>query len=95
LTITEVNGAGATVPVDISLASTLNVLLRKPDGSTLIEDAALASGGTDGILQFIDTIGIIDQPGRWLYEAYVELSDGKWYTESASFMADSPIVAVA
>lgn len=71
--------------VDISSASTKQILLYKPDGTVLTKTASFFTDGTDGILTYSTISGDIDLAGFWRIEAYVVLGASQYYSEIARF----------
>ena len=63
---------GSTV-LDISGASTLQLIFAKPDGTTLTKTAVLTNDGTDGIMEYITVDGDLDTKGDWKIQGYVAL----------------------
>ena len=57
--------------VDISSATTLQLVFRKPDGTVLEVTATLSGAGTDGKLYYDSVDGDIDLAGQWRVQAYV------------------------
>lgn len=58
------------VVVDISAATTKNILLRQPDGTVVSNPATFVAGGTDGKLRYTVPAGQLSQAGKvqWLAE---------------------------
>lgn len=46
--------------LDLSAATTREIVLTKPDGNLLVCDAALLTDGTDGALVYVTGAGEID-----------------------------------
>ena len=74
VTITETDAA-----VDISTATTLQVILKKPSGPEVTKTASLLNTGTDGILHYTTVSGDIDEKGEWSYRAKVTFSASQVY----------------
>jgi hypothetical protein len=71
---------------DISAATALQILVRKPDGST-VTWAAQASGTT---ALFFDTVaGSLDMPGNWRLQAKVSIGVGTWSGETVNLEVHS------
>ena len=60
--------------INISTATGLAVIFKKPDGTTLEVAAALFTDGVDGILSYQTSAGVIDQTGTWSYRGKVTFS---------------------
>lgn len=67
--------------VDISAATTKQLLLRKPDGTLLTKVASLTTTGTDGKMQYTTVANDLDQPGLWRIQGYVVVGAGSWHTD--------------
>lgn len=73
------------VAVDISSATVLNIIFKKPDGTELVVNADLYTDGTDGIIYYRVVSGDLDQSGVFKIQAYVEISGGAYYSSISSF----------
>lgn len=82
IVVTLVDMAGAVV--DISAASTLSLIIRKPDRTFATKTATFVTDGSDGMLQWTVTDGYLDQEGHYAIEA--EVSDGSTFTYRSSMM---------
>jgi len=71
--------------VDLSSATTKQMIFLKPDGSRLVKDADLYTDGTDGIITYNTTSGDIDVIGRWLLQCYIVIGTNQWHTAKTSF----------
>lgn len=60
--------------VDISGASSKQIVLRKPDGTTKItKSATLTNDGTDGKLEYTAAASELDTEGEWKWQFLVTL----------------------
>jgi DUF4097 and DUF4098 domain-containing protein YvlB len=59
------------VVVDLSTATGLNIVLRKPNGTVLIKTASFSTDGTDGEIYYKTITGDIDVNGMWRVQAHV------------------------
>lgn len=62
--------------LDLTAATTLRLVLTKPDGNELARDAVFLTDGTDGALLYVTGPGEIDQAGLWHVQA--DLAVGGW-----------------
>ena len=85
-TIFEVTVQDGDSAVDISGATTKQIIFEKPDGSTVTKDAAFVSDGSDGKIKHTIVSGDLDMAGRWQIQAYVVLVAGSWKSDLGSFM---------
>lgn len=71
--------------VDISSASTLQIIFKKPDGSTLVKTATLSGDGTDGKMEYTTVSGDLDDDGTWEIQGFVDLGSTSFYTNISTF----------
>jgi len=71
--------------LDISLATTLQIAFKKPNGTTVQKTAVLVGTGTDGKVYYQFVTGDLDVAGAWIAQAKVVLPGGTWYTTEALF----------
>ena len=71
--------------VDISAATTKDIIMLRPRGTTVTKAAAFNTDGIDGVLLFTSVSGDFDDPGD--YTVQVKIVDGAktWYTSLATF----------
>jgi len=76
-TVTRVVG-GVDTAVDLSATSNVKIEIQKPSGERLALFTATISNppGTDGIVNFKDTVGIFDVAGRWKVRGIANFSNG-------------------
>jgi hypothetical protein len=75
----------AGTAVDLSSATTKEIVLQKPDGTTAHKAAAFVTSGADGKLKYTTVANDLDQAGAWLIQAHVVLSTGEWRSEVDGF----------
>jgi len=73
------------VAIDISDATTLQIILQKPDGTILTKDASFVTDGTDGQLQYVIQNGDLNMVGDWQLQVYYVNSSGSWKSNMAKF----------
>ncbi len=71
--------------VDISSASSLIILIKKPDGTILTRTGVLETDGTDGKMYYIVVAGDLDAAGVYKIQGRVALSSGTFSTSTANF----------
>lgn len=71
--------------VDISSASSLTLLIKKPDGSILTRPATLETDGTDGKMYYVTVAGDLDEVGVYKIQGLVVLLNGSFYTSIVTF----------
>ena len=75
--------AGAAV--NISTATTLKILLVKPDATLLTKTAVFDSDGSDGKMKYVTIAGDLDQEGVWQIQGELTMT-GLKHTADGSFM---------
>lgn len=81
LTILDCSGT----PVDISAASAMEVIFRKPDSTVVVQTGVFYTDGTDGIVQYVTIANDLDQTGTWKIQAEVTLPTGTWSSNVETF----------
>lgn len=82
LTFTVVDRDGDVV--DISTATTITVLMMKPDRTIASKTGLLLNTGTDGKLYYDLVDGDLDVEGDWNFKAEVTSSSPSFHYESSS-----------
>ena len=73
------------VVVDISSATSITIILKKPDDEIMQKTGTLDSDGTDGKVYYSTIAGDLDEAGLYKLQAKVILSTGTYYTDIYSF----------
>jgi len=84
-TVFEITFKDGTSAIDISAASTKQILFKKPDATTLTKSGTFTSDGTDGKLKWVTISGDLDTTGKWEIQGYVVLAGGEWHTDVGEF----------
>ena len=63
-----------SVIVDVSSATTLQIIFRPPSGEFITKTATKTTDGTDGDIQYTTLAGDIEEIGTWGYQTRVKLS---------------------
>ncbi len=71
--------------VDVSGATTKQIIIKKPSGTTLTKAAAFNSDGSNGIIYYAAVSGDLDETGTYKIQGKVVISDGTFYTDIQSF----------
>jgi hypothetical protein len=82
LTITLKDG---TSVVDISAATTYNIIFGKPDGTSVEQSGTFTTDGTDGKMYYTTVDGDLDQVGWWDIQAKIVDSSGTWRSDIGNF----------
>jgi len=73
-------------PLDISSATTKDIILARKDKSYFTVDGSFLTSGSDGKLYYItEDDPAIDMKGDWKAQLYLEMPGGKWHTSIAQF----------
>lgn len=85
-TIFRVTVLDANSAIDISGATTRQLIFQKPDGSTLTRSGSLTTDGTDGKLEYASVSGDLDMAGRWSLQVYLVLATWEGKSDIGSFI---------
>jgi len=77
-----------TTAVDISAATTKQIIFMAPDGGKLTKAATFTTNGTDGKMQWTTVANDLDEPGTWKIQGKVVLTAGTWYTDISTFVVE-------
>ena len=85
-TVFKVTIQDSTSAVNVSTATTKQMVFQKPGGSKLTKDAAFFTNGSDGIITYTTVSGDLDEEGMWKLQGYIILSGGNtFYTDIHTF----------
>lgn len=73
------------LPVNITNATSLKIIIVKPDQTKLTKTAVMFGAGTSGVIRYTTITGDLDQIGKYKLQAEVTLPAGKWYSDIQSF----------
>jgi hypothetical protein len=71
--------------VDVSSATTIEFIFKRPAGTTFSKDGELVTDGKDGKVRCITVTDDLTPVGDWEYQAYVELPSGTWHSDIHAF----------
>ena len=71
--------------VDVSGATTLEIKLKKPSGTTNTRSAVLTTDGTDGRIQYQVAAGEFDEIGEWQRQARVVVATRPYSSDIERF----------
>lgn len=71
--------------VDLSTATIINIIFRKPNGDVNTVEAVLYTDGTDGLIKYNAILGDLDQSGVYKIQAYVEVGSGNYSSSIGQF----------
>ena len=71
---------------DLSSATVLKFVFKRPDGSFEEKPASLVTNGLDGKIEYVVESGFLNQNGIWEFQAYIENPVGSWHSNINSFL---------
>lgn len=71
--------------LDISAATTKNIILEKPDDTIITAPGTFTTDGKDGLLYYLTVAGDLDQAGIYNAQAYLVLPGFTGYSTPVSF----------
>lgn len=77
--------AGVPTVLDVSSATTLQLIFQSPSGTSTTQTASLYTDGTDGKVTYTSISGDIDEVGTWRLQASVVIGGGTFRSEVKSF----------
>jgi hypothetical protein len=80
-----------SVVANISAATDMQFLIRKPDGSLLEVTATFLTDGTDGILKYTTVSGDLDMVGLYKIQAKMTIGTGVFYSTTSTFKVYSNV----
>lgn len=72
------------VVVDVSGASTKDMIFRLPDGTASVENTSFTGDGTDGKIEWTPT-DELDQVGKWQRQSKVIIAGKEWKAVKKNF----------
>lgn len=80
------------VVVNLSDATVKQFLFSKPNHTVLTVDTGYFTDGVDGILTYVTGSGDLDVAGIWRLQAYIEKTNGKFFSTKAIFKVDDNVI---
>ena len=80
-----IQDCNSTDPVDVSTASSVEIVFQKTDGSTDTKVGSFLTDGTDGKVYYDTLAGDIDQVGYWKVQGKVNFPTGLFYSDIHRF----------
>ena len=71
--------------IDVSGASTKQIIFKKPAGTTMTKSASFNSDGTDGKIYYNAVTDDLDEIGTYEIQGKVIITDGTFYTDIQNF----------
>lgn len=85
-TIFEFTIKDGSVVVDVSGATTQEIIFRSPSGVEKVKTSVFKTNGVDGIIQYPTIAADIDEEGRWQIQGHVVISTGDFRTDISEFV---------
>jgi hypothetical protein len=73
------------VVVDVSNASVINMIFKKPDDQVVYKSASLLTDGVDGKIYYDTVAGDLDEAGQYKLQGRVSLPSGTYFTDIYTF----------
>ena len=80
-TVFEVTVQDESGIVDISGATTKEIIFRKPDETVVTKTASFTSDGTDGKIRYSIIADDLNMVGKWSIQGKVIIPAGTWHTD--------------
>lgn len=80
-TVFEATIMDGSAIVDVSSATTKELIFRKPSGAVITQTAVFTTDGTDGKIQYITIASDLDEAGDWKLQGRIILPTGEWRTD--------------
>jgi len=85
--------SGVDTAVDVSGATTKQIIFRKPGKTLDTQTAAFTTDGTNGQIEYVSQSGDIDAAGQWSMQGKVILAAGTFFTSPVPFRVDAILAA--
>jgi len=84
-TIFEITVKDGASTLNISGASTKQIIFKRPDKQTVTKSALFKTDGTNGILKYTTVAGDLNQSGTWSLQVHLVLAAGTWRSDITDF----------
>ena len=85
-TVFKVTIKDSAAVVNVSTATTKQIILKKPSGTKLTKEASFFTDGSDGIITYTTLSGDLSEEGMWKLQGYIVLTGGNtFYTDISTF----------
>lgn len=71
--------------IDLSSATTKEIILKKPSGKTVTKTASFVTDGIDGRISYLTIADDIDEVGVWQIQVHIVMPSSNWRSEVGSF----------
>lgn len=84
-TVFEVTIKDGSVVVDVSGATTKQIIFQKPDGTKITKAAVFTTDGVNGKIEYVSVSGDLDTVGTWQLQGRVVIAAGDFHTDLSEF----------
>ncbi len=84
-TVFELTVMDGAAVVNISTATTKQIILKKPDLTKSTKTATFTTDGSDGKMRYVIVADDLDQSGDWQAQGKIIMPSGTWYTDISEF----------
>jgi hypothetical protein len=91
-TVFQVTIKDDTVTLDISGATTKQIIFTKPSAEDVAKAAEFVTDGSDGLLKYTTIANDLDENGPWQIQARITLPSGTWRTDVREFQVFANLV---
>jgi len=84
-TVFEITVQDGGSVIDISSATTKDIIFEKPDRTNLTKTGSFTTDGTDGKIRYTTAADDLDAVGVWQIQAKIVMPSGTWHTNIGEF----------
>ncbi len=84
-TVFEIEFKDGTTTVNISTATTKNIIFCKSDGTKDTKAGVFTTDGTDGLLRYTTVANDLNISGLWKIQGHIIISGGSWKSSIGLF----------
>lgn len=77
--------SGSSVALDLSSATSLQIIFKSPSGTSYTKTASFYTNGTDGKIVYITINGDLNEIGTWSIQAKVTIPTGTFRSDIGTF----------
>jgi hypothetical protein len=84
-TVFEITLKDCDTPVNVSTATTKQIIFQKPDKTNLTKTATFSTDGSDGKIRYVTVASDLSVKGTWKIQAKVVMPSGTWSSNIETF----------
>lgn len=77
--------SGTSTVLDVSGATTLELVFKSPSGTSTTKTASLVTDGTDGKIKYTSVDGDLNEVGTWRLQAKISIGGGVYRSDVGTF----------